>query len=76
MKYRTWYPETPFSCVEDASKWMNRFVNWYNEIHLHSGIKFVTPNDRHSGQDAEILKKRRATYEAAKELHPELERED
>jgi len=71
MKYRTWYPETPFSCVEDASKWMNRFVNWYNEIHLHSGIKFVTPNDRHSGQDAEILKKRRATYEAAKELHPE-----
>ena len=70
LKYRTWYPETPFASVEDASKWMSRFVDWYNGEHLHSGIKFVTPNERHSGQDAKILQQRHETYVAAKLRNP------
>ena len=40
-------------------------------MHHHSGIRFLTPADRHSGKSAEILSKRHEVYEAAKALHPE-----
>ncbi|NYT66113.1 IS3 family transposase, partial [Alcaligenaceae bacterium] len=36
-----------------------------------SGIKFVTPWQRHVGQDVEILKQRNAVYEAAKRTQPQ-----
>ncbi|EFM1916125.1 transposase, partial [Escherichia coli] len=29
--------------MNDARVWVNRFVNWYNFEHKHSGIKYVTP---------------------------------
>jgi transposase InsO family protein len=54
-KYCPSYPDRPFECLEGASKWVNGFVDWYNNRHLHSGIKFVTPADRHAGRDVEIL---------------------
>jgi putative transposase len=41
-------------------------VNWFNEEHLHSGIKFVTPASRHRGEDTEILMLRVEVYEEAK----------
>ena len=50
---------------------MEKFVNWYNKIHLHSGIKFITPYQRHYGLDKEIMKKRKETYEKARANHPE-----
>jgi len=30
-------------------------VQWYNHQHKHSGLKFVTPAQRHDGRDASIL---------------------
>ena len=47
------------------------FTNWYNEKHHHSAIKFVTPGQRHRGEDSEILAQRMLIYEKAKEKHPE-----
>lgn len=70
LKYCPWYPSKPFASIEDASKWVDRFVDWYNNQHLHSGIKFVTPADRHAGKDEEILKKRKKVYEIAKMKNP------
>jgi putative transposase len=46
-------------------------VGWYNEEHRHSGIRFVTPGERHRGEDQAILQQRKAVYEAAKAKHPE-----
>ena len=46
------------------------FVRWYNQEHRHSGIRFVTPHERHEGQDQAILKKRHAIYTAAKQANP------
>jgi putative transposase len=40
-----------------------------NEEHLHSGINFATPAQRHQGVDAELLAKREAVYERAKSLN-------
>ena len=50
---------------------LKQFVEWYNNEHRHSGINYVTPEQRHMGLDKEILKKRKEVYEKAKEEHPE-----
>lgn len=49
---------------------MNTFVGWYNEEHCHSRIGFVTPSQRHRGEDKEILSKRKAIYVQAKQNNP------
>jgi len=46
------------------------FVNWYNTEHRHSGIKFVTPDQRHLGGAEEILNKRKVVYEKARSKNP------
>ncbi len=70
-KYRPDYPRNGFATIEDARKWVLSFVRWYNHDHRHSAIHFVSPSQRHRGQDREILKKRCELYEMAKRLHPE-----
>mgnify|MGYP003337123504 CR=1 FL=1 len=70
-KYCPLYPSKPFQSLSHAKEWVERFVNWYNEEHLHSGIKFVTPASRHRGEDIFLLCKRDKVYQAAKKKHPE-----
>jgi len=71
LKYRPEYPETPFKNLHEAREWANRFIRWYNREHLHSGINFVTPEDRHNGRNVKILKNRHYVYLEAKSKHPE-----
>jgi len=70
MKYSPWYPEKPFESIENALAWVIVFVEWYNNIHLHSGIKFISPNARHQGLEVAILDNRKRVFEAAKEKNP------
>jgi putative transposase len=46
-----------------------RFVHWYNQEH-HSGIRYVTPAQRHAGQDRSLLDARHAIYQDARERNP------
>ncbi len=71
MKYRPKYPFRGFSSLEEARKWVDKFVKWYNCTHLHSGINFVTPYQRHYGLDKKIMENRIKVYEKAKARHPE-----
>ena len=71
LKYRPEYPEKPFSNLLSARGWVQDFVDWYNFEHLHSAIQFVTPDQRHRGEDIEILAKRKRVYEQAKLEKPE-----
>lgn len=66
LKYCSEYPSKPFGSLEEANAWVSKFVFWYNNVHLHSGIKFVTPISRHLGEDKKILEKRKQVYEEAK----------
>ena len=50
---------------------MGIFVHWYNEEHRHSSIRYVTPGQRHRGEDVAILAARKRLYEAAKQARPE-----
>ena len=70
-KYRPNYPASGFTDITQARKWVLSFVKWYNAEHRHSGLNFVTPNQRHTGMDKMILEKRRGLYEKAKSAHPE-----
>lgn len=70
LKYRPSYLDGAFGGLDEATEWVGRFVQWYNTEHLHSAIRFVTPQSRHLGLDKAILAKRSAVYENAKRLNP------
>jgi len=70
LKYCPHFPLKPFEGLLEARLWAADFVNWYNNEHLHSSIKFVTPSQRHKGQDHDILKKRHNLYLKAKKKSP------
>lgn len=70
LKYTPMYPEKPFASLQAAREWVNKFIEWYNYHHMHSGIKFITPIQRHKGHDEAILKKRTEVYLKAKNTHP------
>jgi putative transposase len=71
LKYHPGLPEKPFDTLDEARLWVAGFQQWYNEEHQHSAIKFVTPGQRHRGEDTEILSKRAGLYAMAKAAKPE-----
>ena len=71
LKYTPAYPGKPFESLEAARRWVHRFVQWYNNEHRHSAIRYVTPNQRHNGTEHDLLKQRKAVYEVAKQRNPE-----
>ena len=70
LKYRPEYPDRPFEGLQEAKAWIQGFVRWYNTEHRHSGIKFLTPSSRHTGEAQQILLKRKEVYEQAKKRNP------
>ena len=70
VKYCPAWPSKGFASLKAVRDWMLAFEGAYNEQHLHSGIRFVTPADRHRGVDDERLAHRKMVYERAKRLNP------
>lgn len=70
MKYRPGYPSKPFESLQAARDWVRGFVRWYNSEHLHSGIRYTTPEARHTGVDVDILANRKAVYSRARQANP------
>jgi putative transposase len=71
MKYRPEYPLKPFENMDQAQSWVDGFVFWYNTQHLHSSIRYVTPDDRHFGREGSILSNRRKVYKKARDRNPD-----
>lgn len=72
VKYHPDFPMIDrFPTILEARQWCEKFVHWYNHVHLHSALKFVTPQHRHSGEDKKILAKRAQVYHMAKAQNPE-----
>lgn len=69
MKYRPDFPPR-FGCIEDARAHCQAFFAWYNTIHRHSGIAYMTPNSVHYGHADAIYLTRQATLDAAFTTHP------
>lgn len=70
-KYRPDYPTPGLVSLEEARFWRQQCVQGYHHEHCQSGIRFVTPVQRHQGQDPALLAQRQAVYEQAKRRPPE-----
>jgi transposase InsO family protein len=70
-KYRPNWPAKGFATKAEAQAWVKSFAGWYNGEHLHSGIRFVTPDERHAGHDRATLDSRASLYANAKAQNPE-----
>jgi transposase InsO family protein len=69
-KYRPEFPGKGFADLEQARRWAVAFVHWYNVDHRHSGIRYVSPAQRHAGEDRAILAARHAVYLEARAQNP------
>lgn len=70
LKYRPAYPQRGFSDLTHTRQWVLQFVRWYNDEHRHSTLRYVTPSQRHTGLDRELLDRRKALYERARQANP------
>ena len=70
-KYRPEFPAHGFADLDEARAWAKQFVHWYNVEHRHSGINYVSPAQRHAGEDVAILAARDALYQQAKHANPQ-----
>jgi len=68
-KYRPEFPGA-FESLDDARQWMLTFTRWYNHEHKHRNLKFVSPAQRHCGDDRAIFARRIGVYEQARAKHP------
>ena len=69
-KYRPEFPAKGFADLEQARRWAVAFVHWYNVDHRHSGIRYVSPAQRHAGADHAILAAHHAVYLKARAKNP------
>jgi putative transposase len=70
LKYRPELPIKPFKDLLEARRYVTDLLHWYNEVHRHSAISFVTPSQRHAGVDAALLQARTTVYDAARQANP------
>ena len=69
-KYRPEFPAKGFADLDAARAWAADFVRWYNHDHRHSGIRYVSPAQRHAGEDRAILAARHDLYLMARQRNP------
>jgi putative transposase len=70
LKYCPQWPKDGFVDLDAARSWVRDFIRWYNHEHRHNRIRFVTPAQRHRGEDQELLAKCHALYQQARNQHP------
>jgi transposase InsO family protein len=69
-KYRPEFPAKGFADLQEARLWARSFAHWYNNDHQHSGIRYVSPAQRHAGEDHEVLAARHKVYVHARAACP------
>ena len=70
LKYRPQFPLKAFEDLLQARRWVTELAHWYNDEHRHSAIGFVTPAQRHAGEDRAMLHARTQVYELARQENP------
>lgn len=69
-KYRPAFSTQGFNDLDAAPTWAAEFIRWYNVDHRHSGICYVSPAQRHAGEDHAVLAARHRVYLDAKTRNP------
>lgn len=68
LKYVPGCPSSGFLDLDEARRWVEEVRRWYNEEHLHGVIGYVTPAQRHRGEDIRLMAKRKDLYETAQKV--------
>lgn len=69
LKYHASFPKR-FGFIEDTRKYLQKWFDWYNNEHKHSGIQMLSPMDVHMNRHHQILKKRRKVLAKAYAKNP------
>ena len=70
LKYRPEFPAR-FGCIEDARAFCVDFFAWYNSVHHHSALGWLTPEDIHYGRGPHRVETRQQVLDIAYTVHPE-----
>jgi transposase InsO family protein len=70
IKFTPGYPRR-FAEIDHARIWFAEFVHWYNTKHRHSGIGYISPEDRHAGRTPQIMTHRNNVLEQVRRKHTE-----
>jgi putative transposase len=70
MKYCSSFPER-FGSIQDARAFCQRFFDWYNNEHYHTGLALMTPASVHYGRAKECNAQRQIVLTDAFGRHPE-----
>ena len=63
-----------FLDLGDSVPYFERYFQWYNNEHLHSGIDYVTPEQCHLGLRGQIVSERRAKLDSQRRLRKQVNR--
>ena len=69
-KYRPEFPTKGFASLDEARAWATEFVHWYKVDHRHSGIRYVSPQQRHASEDQAVMAVRHDLCLQAKQRNP------
>ena len=70
LKYRPDFPER-FGCIQDAKAFCRDFFGWYNNVHYHSGLNWLTPAMVHDGRTGPVVQRRQRALDRARREQPE-----
>lgn len=70
MKFHPTFPGR-FTSFEDARLYLEGFIKFYNNEHLHSNLGMMAPGEVHYGRVDEVVQVRQASLNRAFEQHPE-----
>lgn len=69
-KYHPTMVPNGFASLQNARQWAASFVQWYNHDHKHKALNFVTPHQKHTGEDVHLLAKRHQLYQHHRNKNP------
>jgi putative transposase len=82
-KIERWHQSLKRECIrpgvpltwEDARRLVAGYINYYNQVRLHSALGYVTPQDKLEGKEKEIFAERDRKLEAARALRQQRRQE-
>ena len=58
-----------FDTLSHARAWVDKYYDWYNNVHRHSGICYITPSECFDGKGGEIMSRSNKIIEKFFESH-------